>query len=288
MFGLLSANEREYIGGGIDQNMRADGRSNLTARSISVETNIVTQASGSARITLATTDVLVGIKAEIAETKLTKPNEGYFVCAVECSASASQEFEGRGAEDLNNELSQMLERILSQKSILDLTALCIIPGSQCWAIYIDTLVLDFGGNLFDAIMVGVRAALATTKIPKVTVLDDGEGGKEIEVSDDPEDVTTIDVSNVPLTTTLHKIGKRFIVDASLQEELCSEARVVVAVTKSEKVVMAQKAGGGSIHPSTLIEMIQTGKKLGAARVAKLDETLKREEELGNPKQGFFL
>ena len=79
------------------------------------------------------------------------------------SASASQDFEGRGAEDLNNELSQLMDKILTGNSGIDLQALCIIPGSQCWALYIDALVLDFGGNLFDAIMVGVRAALANTK-----------------------------------------------------------------------------------------------------------------------------
>jgi len=99
-----------------------------------------------------------------------------------------------------------MEKILTENAALDLKSLCIIPGLQCWALYIDALVLDFGGNLFDAIMIGVRAALANARIPNVTVLEDSEGNKEIEISDDSEDVKSLDISNVPIAVTLHKVG----------------------------------------------------------------------------------
>lgn len=57
------------------------------------------------------------------------------------SPSASQQFEGRGADELNNLLTLALERLFSgPQSGLDLAKLCIIPGQQCWVIYIDAMV----------------------------------------------------------------------------------------------------------------------------------------------------
>ena len=42
---VLSEAEREFIQGGIDQNVRADGRGNLNSRSLVLESGIVSQVS---------------------------------------------------------------------------------------------------------------------------------------------------------------------------------------------------------------------------------------------------
>lgn len=57
------------------------------------------------------------------------------------SPSASQQFEGRGADEINNSLTMAIDRIFNgPQSGLDLQKLCIIPGQQCWIIYIDAMV----------------------------------------------------------------------------------------------------------------------------------------------------
>ena len=109
------------------------------------------------------------------------------------AAIASQSFEGRGADDVNADLGQVLQKVLSQPGAFDLDALGIYPGVQCWNLYLDALVrpravraavaspgaatrsraplsrglwrravqvLDFGGNLVDALLLASRAALA--------------------------------------------------------------------------------------------------------------------------------
>ena len=63
---------------------------------------------------------------------------------------------------MNHELSAVLERILLQSHTIDLTKLCIIPDKLCWILYIDAMVLDSGGNLFDAISLATKAALHNT------------------------------------------------------------------------------------------------------------------------------
>lgn len=44
------------------------------------------------------------------------------------------------------------------------------------------------------------------RIPRVHISADEEGGKEIELSDDPYDCVRLDVENVPCIVTLCKVG----------------------------------------------------------------------------------
>jgi hypothetical protein len=61
-----------------------------------------------ARLQLDTTDVLVGINLEIGEPTMEAPGHGRVQCSVECTTSASAEFEGRGGQDLNVALVTIL------------------------------------------------------------------------------------------------------------------------------------------------------------------------------------
>lgn len=55
---------------------RSDGRTNIDYRPMELETDVVSHASGSARLRLANTDILVGVKTEIDVPKPGKPNMG--------------------------------------------------------------------------------------------------------------------------------------------------------------------------------------------------------------------
>lgn len=83
MAATLSATERQFIRDGVDVDLRSDGRGRLDARDFVLETGIVLQASGSARVVLDTTDVLVGIKAEFGEPDPAAPDLGRVECSVE-------------------------------------------------------------------------------------------------------------------------------------------------------------------------------------------------------------
>jgi exosome complex component RRP42 len=66
-------------------------------------------------------------------------------------------------------------------------------------------VLDSAGNLFDTISIAVRAALATTSIPKVNVIEKPGKQYELELSDDPEDSLKVDAVGVPVAVTFSKV-----------------------------------------------------------------------------------
>lgn len=68
--------------------MRSDGRKRSDYRPMELETDVVTHANGSARLRLANTDILVGVKTEIDSPHLESPNMGKIEFFVDWYASS--------------------------------------------------------------------------------------------------------------------------------------------------------------------------------------------------------
>uniref|UniRef100_S4RYT0 Exosome component 7 n=1 Tax=Petromyzon marinus TaxID=7757 RepID=S4RYT0_PETMA len=289
---MLSEAEKAFIVHGVQDGVRGDGRGCEDFRVVELETEVVSNTSGSARLRLGQTDVLVGVKAELGSPRLDCPDEGYLEFFVDCttsSANATPEFEGRGGEDLSLEISSALQRSFAHAGCLDLRSLCILPRQQCWVLYVDVLLLEYGGNVFDAASIAVKAALFNTRIPTVHVSEDEEGVREIELSDDPYDCVRLEVARVPCIVTLSKIGQRHVVDASLEETCCCRASLMVSVTAAGAITGLRKAGPGSLHPDSVCHMIETGKRVGVSLHKALDAVLQHEESQGTKREkvGFL-
>ncbi|RKP27785.1 ribosomal protein S5 domain 2-type protein [Syncephalis pseudoplumigaleata] len=260
--GLISVVERDFVERGVDLDLRTDGRGRNDYRLPRMEMNLVAQSDGSARCQLGgSTDVLVSIRCELGQPEPTTGDRGRLAVSVECAPSASQQLEGRGADELNTELAEALSRALTgPRSGLNLRQLCIVENMHCWILNIDAIVLDLGGNVLDALLYAARAALADTRVPgtQVQSLDEGV---DFEVDDDINHAAWLEhASNVPLCVTAYKIGAGYVLDATLTEELCSSARLHVSVNPAGQVCAAQKNGYGSIEPSLLITMLQAAKE----------------------------
>lgn len=124
----------------MQEDFRVDGRSRRGYRPMELETGIVSHASGSARLRLANTDILVGVKTEIDVPTPERFDEGHIEFFIDCSANATPEFEGRGGEELANEIRNTLECAYQSSGAFDLRRLCILPRQQCWKLYVDVLV----------------------------------------------------------------------------------------------------------------------------------------------------
>ncbi|XP_076469813.1 exosome complex component RRP42-like [Babylonia areolata] len=277
----LSEAEKVFIIHGVQENFREDGRSNDEYRQMDLETGLMPNTSGSARLRLANTEILVGVKAELEEPKPDQPDAGRLEFFVDCSANATPEFQGRGGEELATAITNLLYRAYSSSTVLDVSSLCLLPGKYCWVLYVDVVLLECGGNLFDAASIAVKAAIFNTKIPSVVVRKE-EGGEEIEldVTDDPYDAKRVNVSAAPTIVTVSKIGHNHAVDASQKEEACCLARLMLAVTESGSVAAVVKEGQGSLDPDSITEMMQVGHKVGKQVNQKLIERLKEEEQKG--------
>ena len=263
----LSPYERCFVLDGVEQDCRVDGRGRLDYRSMTLQLGTSPQASGSARVRLGNTDVMVAVKCDIGVPPREHPTHGRLSCSVELSASADVKYEGRGGDSLANELTKALERTLlgassggaaslsavgagergggnpgwvsthGAGSALDMSKLGIQHGKTSWVLQCDALVLSDDGAVLDALSVAMKAALADTKIPKVTSVagPNPDDPQELELDDDPELCSRLDVSGVPLIVTLYKIGERLICDASVDEIECSSSGIAVAVDSDSQI-----------------------------------------------------
>lgn len=210
----------------------------------------------------------MGIKPEIDVPAPNKPNEGKVEFFVDCSANALLDFEGRGGEELALEISNFLRITYSSPFSFDLKSLCILPKHQCWKLFVDILILQCAGNLYDAISLAVKAAMYNLRIPRVnSAILDG-GNVDLVLSDDPSDCDRLNIDTIPLLITTCKIGEHCIVDPSKEEEMCSTSSAVIGVS-NQKLTTMRTISGGSFHPDTLDRCIELA--LGAAKV--LDEKI---------------
>lgn len=268
----LSIAEQKYIIESAECDFRPDGRSCEDYRQIEIETRNLPNTNGSSRCKIGKTEVLVGVKAEVVDVDIHTPTQGKLNISVDCSATASPEFAGRGSETVEQEVLSVLNLLYSSIDALNLQDLCIVKGESCWLLNIDVLYIQCGGNLFDAASIALKAALHSTTMPNVSV--SGEGIEmELEISDDPYHVWKLNTTLCPICITLYQIGESFAADVSDEEEECSTGYVHVGVLPSGEVSAMEKSGAGNMEPDALLEMIEAAVKIGEDIHKQLDKNL---------------
>ncbi|ESR61015.1 3'-5'-exoribonuclease family protein [Citrus sinensis] len=274
----LSEGEKEFIKGGIAQDLRSDGRKRYTYRPIYVETGVIPQANGSARVRMGSTDVIASVKAELGRPSAMQPDKGKVAIFVDCSPTAEPTFEGRGGEELSAELSSALQRcLLGGKSGagagIDLSSLVVVEGKVCWDLYIDGLVISSDGNLLDALGAAIKAALSNTGIPSVHVAAEAASDEQPEVDISDEEFLQFDTSGVPVITTLTKVGKHYIVDATLEEESQMSSAVSISINRQGHICGMIKRGGVGLDPSVILDMISVANFVSRQLMDKLDSEI---------------
>lgn len=162
---VISEGERRFICGGIDVNLRSDGRSCDDYQLITVERDVTHNCDGSAHVRSGHNDILVGIKLEIKEVEqLDEWDEcGSVDFSADITANASPMFEGRQGEDISDLLVVMFTEAIPQ--CLDLKSLVVVPNRFFWIIHVDIVVLECGSlpSLIDSAAIAVKSALFDTK-----------------------------------------------------------------------------------------------------------------------------
>ncbi|XP_042464112.1 exosome complex component RRP42-like [Zingiber officinale] len=274
----LSLGEKQFIHGGIAQDLRTDGRKRLHYRPISIETGVIPQANGSARVRLGATDVIVSIKAELGKPSSLQPDKGKVAIFVDCSSTAAPMFEGRGGEELSSELSVALQRcLLGGKSGagagIDPSSLVIVEGKLCWDLYIDGLVVSSDGNLLDALGAAIKVALSNTGIPKVTVILGPSPNDQPDVDLSDEEFLQFDTTGVPVIVTLTKVGRHYIADATLEEESQMSSAMSVSLNRHGHICGLTKRGGAGLDPSVVLDMISVAQHVGEQLMSMLDSEI---------------
>ena len=244
------------------QGKRLDGRGLMDYREIKVEVGLIGKAAGSAQVSLGNTKVLVGIKTEIGTPFPDTPDEGVQIVNAELVPLASPSFEpGPPSEDAI-ELARVVDRGLRESKAIDTKKLCIIRGKKVFLIYVDIYVLDHDGNLFDASALASIAALLNARIKEYKV------GKD-ETIEFLKNSIKLPVINYPVEVTLEKTDDKLIVDASLEEEMNTDARITIAIDKDDRICAIQKSKPGTFSVTEIIEAA----KIATVKAKMLRDTM---------------
>ncbi|THH15954.1 hypothetical protein EW146_g4613 [Bondarzewia mesenterica] len=179
---------RIYLERFIAENVRPDGREFAEWRDITVNVGSISTADGSALVRLGDTTIVCGVKAEIAEPELDRPNAGFLVPNIDLPAMSSPKFKPGPPSEEAQVLSDRLNNVLvscafpplritiiltpflfpfrvffflstTSSGVIPLDSLCIHPGKAVWVLYVDATCINYDGNAFDAALVAMVSAL---------------------------------------------------------------------------------------------------------------------------------
>jgi exosome complex component RRP42 len=133
-------------------------------------------SNGSARLFSASagccnnTHILCSVKAEVVHPAPNKPDLGVVELYVDTLTTAIGS--GGSSRAVQRKLQDGWTATLQQllvEHLVDLTALCIVPGQYVWRLHVDLYLLQCdAGSLLDATSHVMRAALANTLLPSIT------------------------------------------------------------------------------------------------------------------------
>jgi len=235
---ILPKLKKESIKTLVAKGLRADGRKLDEYRKIIIEPNYIPKAEGSALVRMGETIVLVGIKMEVGQPFPDIPDEGVLMVNAEFVPLASPTFEPGPPDENAIELARIIDRSLREIKVIDLEKLVIIPGQKVWIIWVDIYVLNHAGNLLDASSLATMAALMTTKIPKVEVIEN-----EIKVDKTMKE-QPLPLNHRVVTITVGKLDEYLLVDPTDEEELVLDAKLAISISEDGRIVGMQKMGPG--------------------------------------------
>ncbi|KAM3727453.1 Exosome complex component RRP42 [Dirofilaria immitis] len=302
----LSEAEKVFIIHGAQEGLRSDGRSPFDYRPVTVQTGVLATTNGSARVRIGSTDLLIGVKAELINVENVALYRNRLNFFVDCSANATPLFAGRGGEEFADELNAALDAAYDNNYVLpDLKKLILSP-MHVWKLFVDIVLLQCDGNVIDAAGLGVKAALKDTEISQVIIRPADEGKYTVDLPDD-NTVWKLDVSRVPLFVSVNRLGTAKIVDNSLAEEACTRTSVWIAVApqfvsgndhdKSNQpslkhdscvITFMRQCGGGTLEIDSFEEMISIGLKAVKQLHEALDRRLMNENWIAEKPLSTFL
>ncbi len=221
---------KEYLAEG----KRFDGRKPDEFREIVIETEISKNAEGSAKVKIGKTEVWVGVKMNVSEPYPDSPDKGNLMVTAELLPLSSPRFENGPPKFPSIELGRLTDRGIRESKFIDFKKLCIKEGKKVWTIFVDIYSINDDGNLLDAATIGAIAALKNTKIPKY----DEEEEKVLFGELSNESLTLS--KEIPISITAYKLGDKFIVDPTRDEEDLCETRVTIG--SSDGVISSMQKG----------------------------------------------
>ncbi|MER5174949.1 MAG: exosome complex protein Rrp42 [Candidatus Nitrosocosmicus sp.] len=238
----------------LSRGKRLDGRNFDSYRDLEIEVGIIDKANGSAKVKLGNTEVLAGVKVETGEPFEGLENKGALIMSAEVLPTASSHVEPGPPDEEAIELSRVVDRGVRESKMLDLDKLALIPGKIVYTIFVDCSIINSDGNLLDATSYAVVSALLTCKLPVYEVQNDKvvDTGKIM-----PPPITTI-----PISVTAVRIGDSVLLDPTMEEEACMDARITITTQSDGDLVALQKGFTGPFAINQVLQSVDIARIKG--------------------------
>lgn len=246
----MEQENKDHLVKALESDVRFDGRKKLQYREITVESGVYKNAEGSARVKIGGTEVLAGVKMEIKEPYPDSPSEGTIMVGAELIPLSNPEFESGPPSIQAIELARVVDRGIRESGMIDFKKLCIKEGEKVWVVSIDLIPMNDEGNLFDASALAALVAVKNAVFPKLD-------GDKIDYSEKTKN--KLPLSKEPISVTVLKIGKHFIVDPTITEEAKLDARLMVSFSEDGTIHAMQKGGETTLSTDDLKEMVKIAK-----------------------------
>ncbi len=254
---------KEYL----SQGKRFDNRKPDEFRNIEIETNISKNAEGSTRVKFGKTEVLVGIKMNVAEPYPDSPEKGNLMVTAELLPLSSPRYELGPPKIESIELARVIDRMIRESKFIELEKLCIKKGEKVWTVFIDIYSINADGNLIDAAGLGAIIALKNAKIPKYDAKEEKVLFGELSKNNIPLS------KDIPISITTHKVGDNLIIDPTREEEDISEARVTIGSSEGT-ISSIQKGEKTSLNLKEFYNILDLSEKVSKDVFKKVEKFLK--------------
>ena len=185
----------------------------------------------------------------------------------------------RRQTDLEAHLSLLLDRSIRRSSALSTESLCLVAGLKVWSLACTIHIIDHDGDLLCAACIAAIAALSHFRIPDSSI----QGGELTVYSAQERSPVPLALLHWPFCVSFAVFdgGEKVALDATLQEEQCSEGQVVVAANRSGEVCAISKEGGVPIDALVLLGCVDTAVEKvrlldGIVKKAFEQDTMKRD------------
>ena len=220
---------------------RLDGRSRFAGRELEIEVDCLTNAEGSCRVRMGDTIVFAGVKFQIMTPYPDRPTQGGLMTSAEIRPVCGPNWEPGPPSEASIEMGRVVDRGIRESGCIDTSGLCILPGEKAWQVILDLFAISDDGNMFDAFALAAIAALRTATVP----------AERFDVGEDYK----LPVAGTPIMCSYHKVGGRFVFDATKREELGGDERIHITLGDEGHVHSLQKGLRGVFNASEFNEIM---------------------------------
>jgi exosome complex component RRP43 len=127
-----------------------------------------------------------------------------------------------------------------------------------WYLYVDLYCLDYDGNVFDACLVALLAALANVRLPTARVVPKDEG---FTVVTSGTAKIRLPIRHFPIPLSFAIFDEVYVLaDPTAEEESLSGSTFTIIYNDKKEICSILKPGGTTLAESTLKDCMERAKK----------------------------